>query len=223
MIKKTLTLLYHNFVCRSFQSQHIKLLEKEVIGCCETLLDVGCGDGSHLKNLAPYLKRSTGVDIFEPAIRKARERNIYTDTILLDIREISKLFKENSFDCVVAFDIIEHLEKSEGLALIEGMEKIATKKVIIFTPNGFLPQCSLYGNIYQIHRSGWTVSDMKSRGYKVIGVHGLKYFLGEESIPRWKPEWFWKTAAVLTQPLCLKIPYLAFQLFCVKEKKLKDF
>lgn len=218
MIKKILTPLYHNFICQSFQSQHIRLLKREVIGCCETLLDIGCGDGSHLESLAPYLRRSTGVDIFEPAIRKARERNIYTETILLDVREISKRFKVNSFDCVVAFDLIEHMEKTEGLVLIEEMEKIAKKKVIIFTPNGFLYQRSLYGNIHQIHRSGWSVSEMKNRGYKVIGVHGLKYLLGEGSTPRWKPYWLWKTAAALTQPLCLKTPSLAFQLFCVKEK-----
>jgi len=207
---------FDRFVNSPFQRQHINLLEHEVIGSCETLLDIGCGDGAHIMGLVPHLKKSIGIDLFPPAIARARERSIYTQTILMNANNISNCFDKHSFDCVLAFDLIEHLEKSDGLSLLAAMENIASKKVIVFTPNGFLPQNKRNGNVNQIHRSGWTVSEMQTRGYCVRGVHGLKSLLGELSLPRWRPNRLWKLITVMTQPLCVYLPRLAFQLFCVK-------
>ncbi|MDO9558567.1 MAG: class I SAM-dependent methyltransferase [Syntrophales bacterium] len=204
------------FVNSPFQRQHINLLEQEIIGSCETLLDIGCGDGAHIMGCAPHLKKSIGIDIFPPAIARARERGLYSQTILMNADKISGCFEEHSFDCVLAFDLLEHLKKSDGLSLLSAMEKIASKKVIVFTPNGFLPQSTINGNVHQIHRSGWTTSEMQTRGYRVCGVHGIKGILGEESLPRWRPTRLWKLVTVLIQPFFLNIPRLAFQIFCVK-------
>jgi len=75
--------------------------------------------------------------------------------------EIGRNFKENSFDCVLASDVIEHFSKEEGYKLIEMMEKIARRKVIIYTPNGFLKQGEYDNNPWQVHKSGWNVKEMK--------------------------------------------------------------
>jgi len=154
--------------------------------------------------------------MFQESLNSAKTAGIYSETKRMSATAIRNEFKPGSFECVVAFDLIEHLEKSEGLRLLDDMERIASRKVVVFTPNGFLPQGALGGNEHQIHRSGWTVSEMRSRGYRVIGVHGIKSFLGEESLPRWKPYKFWYGASVFTQPLCAMLPGLAFQIFCVK-------
>lgn len=215
-LRGTVDLCYDRFVNLPFQHQHIILLEREVIGLCNTLLDIGCGDGEHLRGCTPHLQKSVGIDIFPPALKRASERGIYTQTMPINANEISKYFEKDSFDCVLAFDLIEHLDRPEGLTLLTAMEIIASKKVIVFTPNRFLPQSTLNGNVHQIHRSGWSVSEMRSRGYRVRGVHGIKVLLGEESRPRWSPNRLWKLISVLTQPLCLHIPELVFQIFCVK-------
>jgi len=218
---KILKDLYNRFVDLPFRSQHIKLLEREVIGSCQTLLDIGCGDGNHVSGLAPYLQRLIGIDISPQSLTLANQRGVYTETILIDARNIDRVFPKNSFHCVVAFDLIEHIEKSQGWNILEAMERIALRKVIVFTPNGFLNQGPMDGNEHQIHRSGWSVSDMHSRGYHVIGVHGIKLLLGEKSLPRWQPNKLWQTISVLTQPLCLAFPKLAFQIFCVKNMQEK--
>jgi len=136
----------------------------------------------------------------------------------MDATEITQNFADNSFECVLAFDLIEHLDKADGWTLLDNMERIASKKVIVFTPNGFLPQSALHGNEAQVHKSGWTVSEMQARGYKVIGVHGPKPLLGETSAPKWWPNQFWLAVTVMAQPLFLKLPKLSFQIFCVKSK-----
>jgi len=215
-IKETAVRYFDRFVNPPFQRQHIQLLEQEIIGSCETLLDIGCGGGTHITGCAPYLKKSVGIDVFPEVINRARERGIYTQTILMDANKISDFFDENSFDCVLAFDLIEHLKKSEGLFLLSAMESIASKKVIVFTPNGFLSQGSINGNPHQIHQSGWSASEMQALGYHVRGVHGFKGILGEESVPRWRPNRLWKLVTVLFQPFFLNRPKLAFQIFCAK-------
>jgi hypothetical protein len=86
--------------------------------------------------------------------------------------DLDKTFSPKSFDCVLALDLIEHLEKEEGFQLISMMEKIATKRVIIFTPNGLLPQQEFGGNRLQIHKSGWSVEEMREKGFRVIGILG---------------------------------------------------
>jgi len=217
-LQKRLGLLYERYINSAFQRQHIELLEQEVVGSCKTLLDIGCGNGNHMIGISPHLAYSVGVDMFEDSIKEARENKIYTDTVLTDVKHIAKNYPDNSFECVVAFDLIEHLDKADGFSLLGDMERIASKKVIVFTPNGFLAQGALYGNEAQIHKSGWTVSEMQSRGYKILGVHGPKPLLGEVSNPRWRPRRLWLSVAVMTQPLFLKFPKASFQIFCVKYK-----
>jgi hypothetical protein len=86
----------------------------------------------------------------------------------------------------VALDLIEHVSKKEGNALIQDMERIASKKILIFTPNGFLRQQSHDGDL-QEHLSGWTADEMQSLGFTVIGMHGHKFFRGEHHEHRFRP------------------------------------
>jgi predicted TPR repeat methyltransferase len=210
---------YDRFIGQPFRLQHIHLLRDEIIGNCHSVLDIGCGDGSHMASITPFINYAVGIDAFAHSLDKAQQAKIYSQTYLMDVKQIDELFENDSFDCVLAFDLIEHLEKDDGLHLLDLMEKIAAKKVIVFTPNGFLKQGAIQGNEHQIHRSGWTAFEMHCRGFHVIGVHGLKPLLGEESHPRWRPAMFWKFISVLTQPLCTHFPAVAFQIFCTKSIK----
>lgn len=192
-------------------------LEKAASGC-KTLLDVGCGENSPVRHFSQKI-HSTGVDAFEPSIRKSRQAGIHDRYCRMDILEIGKRFKPNSFDCALASDVIEHLTKAEGLKLLRVMERIAIKKVVVFTPNGFLPQGEFGNNPWQRHRSGWTDDEMKSMGYTVTGINGWKPLRGAYACVKFRPRLFWSFISDLTQVFTRGHPKRAFQILCVKEKR----
>ena len=97
------------------------------------------------------------------------------------------------------------------------MESIASKKVIVFTPNGFQPQNEHSGNILQRHLSGWSVKEMEAKGYRVIGINGWKPLIGEFALPRFKPRRLWTVISRLTQPMIRNHPDHAYAILCIKD------
>lgn len=190
-----------------------------VIGDAQSLLDVGCGTDSPVRYISKRPERLVGVDGFQPSIDESNKKNIHDDYVCANLLDIDKHFDQNSYECVMALDVIEHFQKEKGLELLEKLESLASKHVIIFTPNGFLPQEEHSGNILQKHISGWTVEEMRQRGYEVIGINGWKPLFGEFSLPRFWPRRFWTILSRLTQPLVRNHPKHAFQILCVKNIK----
>ena len=86
---------------------------------------------------------SCSVDIFEPYLVESKKKGIHEDYIVSDVMDLSNHVSKNSHDAVIALDLIEHLDKDSGFKLLKMLERIAIKKVIIFTPNGFLRQVPL--------------------------------------------------------------------------------
>jgi len=121
-------------------------------------------------------------------------------------------------------DVLEHLEKEQGKKLLEKAEKWARKKIIVSTPNGFLPGED--SNPLQSHRSGWEIEEMRNYGYMAYGLAGWK-FLRKRNAPeninkeefftiRLRPKPFGVIISVLSQILTYHFPKLAFEVFYVK-------
>ena len=157
------------------------------------------------------------MDAFPEAIEASRKRGSHDELIELNVRRLGERFSPRTFDAVVAVDLLEHLERSEGLELLTEMERIARQRTVVFTPNGYVEQGARGANPFQVHRSGWSASDLGSLGYRVTGVHGLRLLRGEEASIRFRPERAWSLAADLTQPVVRRLPRLAFHLLAVKE------
>lgn len=158
------------------------------IGSCSSILDVGCGKNSPLRFIPKA--HLVGVDGFAPAIEEARQRGTHDELLLGDVQKLTGLFDSKQFDACIALDVIEHLPKEEGWRMLESMEKLARKRVVIFTPNGFVPQHSKDGDL-QEHLSGWTAEDLRPHGYEVFGMCGPKSLRGEYHIIKYKPRAFW--------------------------------
>jgi hypothetical protein len=147
------------------------------------VLDIGYGSGLHWTNLEsdfPENVEITALDLASgenlgPAARFVRGR----------VPECLVEFPDASFDCVVAFDLIEHLEKHDGYRLIYEMERISSQLSVIFTPNGHVWQPPAPSNPFQAHISGWTPSEMKSLGWtEIFGTTGAKFLYGPLAIPK---------------------------------------
>lgn len=199
---------------RFFKYQRV--LERELRGEGTSLLDVGCGSNSPIRRFAHTIPVRVGVDGFATSIEASRRDGIHTAYHQLDLVDIGTHFAPGSFDCVLASDVIEHFTKTDGLRLMAAMERIARRKVLIFTPTGFLPQTPYEGNAMQAHLSGWDVDEMRDHGYRVIGINGWQGFFGEGARIAWRPKRLWKRIAWLSRGLTATRPHLAYQILCVK-------
>jgi hypothetical protein len=193
-------------------------LRKAVAGC-KSLLDVGCGSSSPIKSFSSGIF-CVGIDAFQPSINKSREKRIHNRYLKMNALDIGKQFRAHSFDCVLASDLIEHLTRKEGLRLLSMIERIASKRVIVFTPNSYLSQTESDCNPWQIHKSGWTVPEMKARGYEVLGINGWRLsgrkLISMKTRLRRK---IWRVISDITELLVKNKPYWAFQILCVREKR----
>jgi methionine biosynthesis protein MetW len=99
------------------------------------ILDVGCGPGVDISFLIES-NEVHGVDIADEALKIASEQGIITHR--LDLSQVKQLpFSEESFDIVIATDILEHLFLPEKL-LMEIRRLLKTSGLAILSvPNHF--------------------------------------------------------------------------------------
>ena len=190
---------------------------KRELKTCGSFVELGCGAKSPA---VPHICAifSVGIDRYLPSLRSNKRTGYFKDYILADLTHLP--LKTNSFDCVAAFDVIEHLTKNQANELIKNMEKISVKKVIISTPNGFNPKCHLEDdNPLQVHKCGWTTDELSNRGYAVYGVDGVLTLRGESASATIKPEILGSLISRISDPFVYKCPTLAFQLLCVKKQR----
>ena len=183
---------------------------------CRTVLDIGCGNASPLR-FVPKIHQ-TGLDGYPPALAEARQMRTHDEFVSGNVLQIGELFPDRSFDACVALDVIEHLQKEDGWRMLNQMERLATNRIVIFTPNGFIPQKSQHGDL-QEHLSGWLAEEMRPRGYRVVGMYGPKWMRGEHARVKWQPRAFWVLVSMFAHYLWTrKRPEKAAAIFCVKEK-----
>jgi hypothetical protein len=215
MIKKIIRAIYYGPYSKFFGKYPVEL--RKAVGNCKTLLDVGCGSHSPIRFFREGGGiKAVGVDVYAPAIKESQSAGIHEKYYCMNILNMDKKFKKSSFDCVLASGVIEHLTKAQGEKLIALMEKIAGKAVILSMPNGFVVQGELEGNPYQVHRSGWTVKEMKDKGYRVVGYNGWKGLKG--GYPYW-PKIFWRPLSDLTQFFVRNRPEHAYEILCIKRMR----
>lgn len=136
----------------------------------QTVLDVGCGVGTTLKEFCCPIK--IGVDAHRPYLVNAKNGEQFI-RMNYTAERLNEIFLPNSLDSVTLIDVIEHFEKAVAFTVLHQAEEIAAKNVIVFTPRGFFKQeevdyYGLGGERYQRHRSGWEVEDFEKLGYNII-------------------------------------------------------
>lgn len=206
---------FHSLVATYKDLYFYNKLERSLADCT-SVLDVGCGAHSPIGKIKKTF-RSEGIDLFKQSIAESKREYNHDTYKIGDIRNIGKLYRKKSFDAVIAIDVVEHLSKEDAIRLIQDMEKIARKKVIILTPNGFYHQEAYDNNPYQVHKSGWSPKDLYDLHYHVQGVRGLKYLRGEYASIKYKPWLVWGAIAFVSEPLLSYLPRLSYDLFAYKD------
>jgi len=143
----------------------------------KTALDVGCGRGMLGALLRIYREpeRLVAVDSFEPYLEFVRRMRLYDEVINLDLTKSDLPFEDKSFDLVLSLEVIEHLQKKDGIRLLSQLERIG-KRVIVSTPGHFFDQPKYDGNPHQSHLSFYSVDELEKRGYDIYGVGDFHVF-----------------------------------------------
>ncbi len=179
-------------------AQIVVLLElRSALAGCSTVLDVGCGPNSALQHFG--LERLVGLEGWPPSVETARRNRTHHEIIPGDVRAIEQMIRPRQFEACVALDVIEHLKKEEGFKFLEALERCASRKVILLTPNGFLPQGHTDTDDLQSHHSGWDPAEMRTRGYRVVGALGPKKLRGEYHKLRYQPRLLWAMISLAAQ------------------------
>jgi ubiquinone/menaquinone biosynthesis C-methylase UbiE len=146
-----------------------------------SVLDVGSGLGRYIPALHNHVDGNIVLLDAHPhymnAMVKQPEKVVH---IVGDLRLVLPMIGDNSFDTVLAIDVIEHLTKEDAFIAIRHMQRIAERRVAVFTPDGFMPQdkdhYGMGGDHWQTHRSGWTIEDLKEIGFHTVlaqpNLHG---------------------------------------------------
>ncbi len=216
--------LFHNSIISLILKNADYFLRKELKDC-GSVLDLGCGNNSPLRYCSGLSMHKVGIEIFEPNIEESKYNNIHDKYICDDILKID--FHDNCFDAVILIQVIEHLNKKEGEIILDRMERWAKKKILIASPNGYIPQDSFYNNPHDIHYSGWDIKEMRDRGYKAYGQGGLRFLRkgddkhghGIYSTFRFWPKRLFVVITGLTQLFTYYFPQFAFEVFYVKDIK----
>lgn len=193
------------------------LLQKAVAAetaASPSVLDVGCGAGGPMAR-APKPARLVGLDGHAPSLERLRAQGGYDELICAPFDRAS--IPDGAFHTVVCLDVIEHFEKPEALALVARLERWASHKIVLATPNGFLAQPVYDGNPFQEHKCGFCSAELRRLGYRVRGFGGPKPLRGAFAELRFWPKPFWHRVSGALQPVTWAWPEMAFGLVAVKE------
>ncbi len=89
--------------------------------------------------------------------------------------------RAKAFVHIVASEVLEHVTKEQGRELIRELFRCARMKVILITPNGFMPQ-EVRGVPTETHRSGWSARELRSAGFVVRGIGSQLVPLGDQDV-----------------------------------------
>ncbi len=147
----------------------------------QSILDIGCGQGFPMQMIKMRMNvvKSVGVDLFKSYVEIGKKLNIHDQYIISDVRKLK--IKNRSFDVVLALQILEHLDKKDAWKLLDKIEKIAIKQVIIAAPIGKMYHPMEDNNRLQLHLSDFYPEEFEKRGYKILRF-GRKELLGEDGL-----------------------------------------
>lgn len=91
-------------IIRDFLSSHSSKETRDLV-----CLDIGCSVGTITRTLAPYFKKIIGIDIDQPAIKKARQKYTYPNLSFKLEDALNMSFRDNYFDVVVCNNVYEHV------------------------------------------------------------------------------------------------------------------
>lgn len=131
----------------------------------KSILTLGGGPCEYLKEIEADFKVS--VELFRPYAEYSTQ---FTSlTILGDVIDYP-LREDFQWDLILCTEIIEHLEKSLALALLSKIFKLSNEIFITTPASDTGPGPKTDANIFQFHKSVYSIKDLTDLGYEFKGT-----------------------------------------------------
>ncbi len=144
-----------------------------------TCLDLGCGPYESIvarQVLTFPWKKLLSVDGSNGSILKAGLKETAATEFEVRVSDVRGFAYCTPFDVTLSFDVLEHLEKKEGLEWLKHLEKITRKRIVLFFPcepeDFFRPVSAIEDkdNPLQEHLSHWRSHELIALGYRVEDI-----------------------------------------------------
>ncbi len=141
-----------------------------------SILDVGLGNGlygllarQYVDGSGPFASggiRVDGIEIFEDYLTSV-QRTLYDDIKVGDALLILPELAPQSYDLVLALDVIEHLPDPRGEELLRHVRRVG-RHAVLTSPRGEFPQGGLFGNVHETHVSKWPPKRLRDAGAALV-------------------------------------------------------
>jgi hypothetical protein len=187
------------------------------------VLDIGCGDGWYWRT-GP-LSDLVDSKVIELHVLEAERLDLELVNVAIphigSAPDALRAMKEDMFDFVTCFDVIEHFSKHDGYHLLYEIDRISKYGSAIFTPNGFIWQPPSKNNFFNAHLSGWTPKELSNLGWsKIYSAGGYRGLYGPYGVPKIrKGTLIFKIFGFAIDVLSLIHPRLGFAFLAINHQK----
>lgn len=208
-------------VSREIQRRRLRFARKYITPR-DSVLDIGCGDGFLTSALADYCEHVVGVDSSRSGISLACS---LVDAANADfaLGSVDNLpFRENSFDAVTLFEVIEHISVGSVEKALTDITRVLKKDgvLIVTTPNPRNLQNIVFGRrmVSEKHEKEYRQAELLYllAGFEKIELSGIYFPLPPLTLlykPRYRFLW------QILFPLAGWFPKLArFIVYCGRKK-----
>lgn len=124
------------------------------------------GDKGWLRPREEWQVRIDGIEGFAGYITPVHDW-AYNKVMIADALECLATLPDNSYELLIAIDILEHFDKDEGLRFLAQLRRVASKAALISTPKDFYEQ-HVEANPLEDHRSHWSEEDLQGAGFAEV-------------------------------------------------------
>jgi SAM-dependent methyltransferase len=128
--------LTEEYLGREVDSRMVEIIG-EYLGGMTSVVDVACGSGLYGPHLAEIVPTVYGIDHDPELCDNARSTGAYERVACDRIEQMGEHF--DGVDAVFCSEFLEHVPPSELRGIVEAIEAVATKRVVITVPNPLSP------------------------------------------------------------------------------------
>ncbi len=129
------------------------------------------GSSGRQRDRDQWKVRIDGIEGYAGYITPVHEYS-YTNLLIGEALESLSTLEDNTYDLVLAIDILEHFDKDQGIVFLRESQRVCRGHTLVSTPKEFIAQ-EIPANPLENHRSHWNQEDFMLCGFDTFLPNSL--------------------------------------------------